>query len=98
MRLLQLSDPHLVADPAGFCRGRQPLPQLRHALAAAHHEVVVQSLTQAAQRVAHCGLAKGQIACRPGQAAFGHDLVEHAEQIQVEGSEIGSRHCCNLSL
>ena len=35
MRLLQLSDPHLVADPAGFCRGRQPLPQLRHALAAA---------------------------------------------------------------
>jgi Icc protein len=32
MRLLQLSDPHLVADPAGFCRGRQPLPRLRHAL------------------------------------------------------------------
>ncbi|MFM7265975.1 MAG: metallophosphoesterase [Cyanobium sp.] len=34
MRLLQLSDPHLLADPEGLCRGRQPLPRLRQALAA----------------------------------------------------------------
>jgi Icc protein len=29
MRLLQLSDPHLLADPRGYCRGRQPWQQLR---------------------------------------------------------------------
>ncbi|MCS5699365.1 metallophosphoesterase [Cyanobium sp. FGCU-52] len=33
MRILQLSDPHLLADPAGCCRGRPALPLLRHALA-----------------------------------------------------------------
>jgi Icc protein len=33
MRILQLSDPHLMADPAGCCRGRPALPLLRHALA-----------------------------------------------------------------
>lgn len=32
MRLLQLSDPHLLADPGGLCRGRRPLLQLRHGL------------------------------------------------------------------
>jgi Icc protein len=32
MRLLQLSDPHLLADPAGLVRGRPPLAQLRQAL------------------------------------------------------------------
>jgi len=32
LRLLQLSDPHLVADPGGLVRGRQPLPLLRHGL------------------------------------------------------------------
>ena len=32
MRLLQISDPHLVADPRGLCRGRQPLQQLRRGL------------------------------------------------------------------
>lgn len=30
MRLLQLSDPHLLADPGGCCRGRLPWQQLRH--------------------------------------------------------------------
>ena len=39
MRLLQLSDPHLLADPQGWCRGRQPLPLLRHALAQAHAQL-----------------------------------------------------------
>jgi Icc protein len=29
MRILQLSDPHLLADPAGRCRGRPSLPLLR---------------------------------------------------------------------
>ena len=33
MRLLQLSDLHLLADPAGLCRGRLPLVHLRQALA-----------------------------------------------------------------
>lgn len=32
MRLLQISDPHLLADPHGRCRGRVPLQQLRHGL------------------------------------------------------------------
>ncbi|QPN60162.1 metallophosphoesterase [Synechococcus sp. CBW1002] len=32
MRVLQLSDPHLLADPAGCYRARQPLAQLRQAL------------------------------------------------------------------
>ena len=30
MRVLQLSDPHLLADPRGRCRGRDPLAQLHH--------------------------------------------------------------------
>jgi Icc protein len=32
MRILQLSDPHLLADPAGRCHGRPALPLLRHGL------------------------------------------------------------------
>ncbi|MFZ9850207.1 MAG: metallophosphoesterase [Vulcanococcus sp.] len=30
MRVLQLSDPHLLADPGGRCRGRESLACLRH--------------------------------------------------------------------
>lgn len=44
MRLLQLSDPHLLADPAGICRGRQPLPLLRHALLAAFRQLAAEDL------------------------------------------------------
>jgi Icc protein len=44
MRLLQLSDPHLLADPEGFCRGRQPLPRLRQALAAALSQLAQEDL------------------------------------------------------
>jgi len=32
VRVLQLSDPHLLADPQGLYRGRQPLACLRHGL------------------------------------------------------------------
>jgi 3',5'-cyclic-AMP phosphodiesterase len=32
MRILQLSDPHLLADPAGLCHGRPALALLRHGL------------------------------------------------------------------
>jgi Icc protein len=32
MRILQLSDPHLLADPAGRCHGRPALDLLRHGL------------------------------------------------------------------
>ena len=32
LRLLQLSDPHLLADPGGLCRGRPALACLRHGL------------------------------------------------------------------
>ncbi|KEF43003.1 MAG: 3',5'-cyclic-nucleotide phosphodiesterase [Cyanobium sp. CACIAM 14] len=32
MRILQLSDPHLLADPDGRCQGRRALPLLRHGL------------------------------------------------------------------
>lgn len=44
MRLLQLSDPHLLADPEGFCRGRQPLPRLRQALGAALAQLAAEDL------------------------------------------------------
>ncbi len=39
MRILQLSDPHLLADPTGQCRGRAPLPLLRHGLRQALHQL-----------------------------------------------------------
>ncbi len=39
MRLLQLSDPHLLADPGGLYRGRPPLALLRHALTEAHRQL-----------------------------------------------------------
>jgi Icc protein len=35
LRILQLSDPHLLADPEGLCRGRPSLELFQHALAAA---------------------------------------------------------------
>jgi Icc protein len=35
MRLLQLSDPHLLADPRALCRGRPPLDLLRHGIRSA---------------------------------------------------------------
>ena len=39
MRLLQLSDPHLLADPLGLCRDRPSLALLRHALREAHDQL-----------------------------------------------------------
>ncbi|MEI8251099.1 MAG: metallophosphoesterase [Synechococcus sp. ELA057] len=39
MRLLQLSDPHLLADPQGLCRGRQPYRLLEQALRQAHDQL-----------------------------------------------------------
>ncbi len=39
MRLLQLSDPHLLADPDGLCRGRPSLALLRHALREARDQL-----------------------------------------------------------
>ena len=39
MRLLQLSDPHLLADPAGLCRQRPALALLRLALAESHRQL-----------------------------------------------------------
>ena len=38
-RILQLSDPHLLADPRGRCAGYPSLPLLRHALAAADRQL-----------------------------------------------------------
>ena len=45
MRILQLSDPHLLADPLGHCRGRSPWALLRLAL-----EQAWQQLDAAGQR------------------------------------------------
>ncbi|MFM7087133.1 MAG: metallophosphoesterase [Cyanobium sp.] len=39
MRLLQLSDPHLLADPQGICRGRAPCDQWQHALVQADRQL-----------------------------------------------------------
>jgi len=44
MRLLQLSDPHLLADPAGLCRGRPSLDLLRHALRQTHDQLQARGL------------------------------------------------------
>ncbi|MFM7315271.1 MAG: metallophosphoesterase [Cyanobium sp.] len=44
MRLLQLSDPHLLADPAGLCRGRPALALLSHGLRAVHRQLQEQNL------------------------------------------------------
>ena len=41
MRILQLSDPHLLADPGGLCRGRPSLALLRHGLACAHQQLAL---------------------------------------------------------
>lgn len=39
MRVLQLSDPHLLSDPAGLCRGLPPLACLHRALEAVHAQL-----------------------------------------------------------
>jgi Icc protein len=44
MRLLQLSDPHLLADPQMLYRGRRPLQHLRQALAVARAMPVLPDL------------------------------------------------------
>ena len=44
MRLLQLSDPHLLADPRGLCHGRPPLALLRHGLSEAHRQLQAEGL------------------------------------------------------
>lgn len=44
MRLLQLSDPHLLADPTGLCRDRPSLDLLRHALSQAHDQLQAMEL------------------------------------------------------
>jgi len=41
-RVLQLSDPHLVADPDGEVRQRLPLPLLRHGLSTALHQLRIE--------------------------------------------------------
>jgi hypothetical protein len=62
-----------------------------HAGTAAAHQLVAKRLAQAPQRVAHGGLGQREVARGPGQAALGHDLVEHAQQVQVKGAEIGRK-------
>lgn len=39
MRLLQLSDPHLLADPGALLQGRNPLELLQHGLQQAHRQL-----------------------------------------------------------
>ena len=44
MRILQLSDPHLLADPAGLCRGRPSLALLRHGLGQALEQLAAEGI------------------------------------------------------
>jgi len=44
LRILQLSDPHLLADPGGLCRGRPPWTMLQSALEQAWHLLVADGL------------------------------------------------------
>jgi hypothetical protein len=80
---------------------RQRLPHLRpqalgqrggpHALRGAREEVVVQRLAQAPDGVAHRRLRHRQRRGGARQAALGHRGIEDAQQVQVEGAEVGRR-------
>ena len=60
-----------------------------HAGAGPAHQFIAQRRTQAAQGIAHGRLRQRQVAGCARQAAFGHDLVEHPQQVQVQGAEVG---------
>jgi hypothetical protein len=58
----------------------------------AYQQLVAHGIAQAAHGVADGGLGDGQVFGGAGQAAFGHDLVEHAQQVQVQGAEVKRCH------
>ena len=86
-RLLQLRERGAHRRPERL-RARRGL----HALAAAHQQFVAQRIAQPAQGVAHGRLGERQRLGGACQVAFRHHGVEHAQQVQVEGSEIEGLH------
>ena len=63
-----------------------------HPLTAAHHQFVADDIPQPPHGVADGGLGDGQLVGSPCQAAFGHDLVEHPQQVEVQGAEVQGVH------
>ena len=63
---------------------RQRARRGAHLLPRALHQVVAQCLAQPLQGVADRRLRERQLVGCAGQAAFGHDLIKHAQQVEVQ--------------
>ena len=72
---------HLGPDLGGA--GRR-----RHALGAAHEQIVFEHIAQSTERVADSRLGDAQPVPGTGGAALLHHGVEHAEQVEVERGEV----------
>src|SRR5207245_6314590 len=59
-----------------------------HALRRAHEQLVLELMTQAVERMAHCRLAQSDAASGARDAAFLHHRVENDQQIEIERSPI----------
>ena len=59
-----------------------------HAVGHPHEQVLAHGFTQPAQRVTDGRLRHRQTRRSTGQAAFGHDSVKDAQQVQVERAEV----------
>jgi len=59
------------------------------ALRRAREQLVAHGFAQPAQRLADAGLSRRQCAGGARCAAFGHHRVEHPQQVQVDGAEVG---------
>jgi hypothetical protein len=62
------------------------------AIARAAHQVVADLLAQAPQRIADRRLGGRQVVRGAGEVALGHHLVEHAQQVEVQGTEVELIH------
>ena len=55
-------------------------------------QVVAQHLAQAPQGIAHRRLGQRQVAGGAGQVALGHDLVEDAQEVQIQRAKVDIHH------
>jgi len=54
----------------------------------AYQQLVSQHLAQAAHGIADGWLGDVELVSGPGQAALGHDLIEHTQQIEIQRAEV----------
>jgi hypothetical protein len=62
-----------------------------HALSLAHQQLVAQDLAQPAHGIADRRLGDAELVRRAREAALGHDLVEDAQQIEIQRTKV-QRH------